>query len=201
MRQLISIPVVHTPADLGSQREAVREAYIARYGHQGWCQHLEVLAQLWHRIRQRVLALSVDFTTVRLYQDGLPVCGHELAIVETLAAAGSSNHQLLLDLVNRGAILMGTEDPALLLQERDRLQQQRAAEPTPEAGEDPLYDTLMAQRDASIANRIASTLREGALGLLFIGALHRVVQRLPEDIAVHGLLDDLEQSTQVEHRP
>ena len=201
MRQLISIPIVHTPADLGSQREAAREAYIARYGSQRWCQHLEVLAQLWHRIRQRVLALPVDFTTVRLYQDGLPVCGHELAIVETLAAAGSSNHQLLLELVNRGAILMGTEDPALLLQERDRLRQQCTAEPTSGVGEDPLYDTLIAQRDASIANRIASTLREGELGLLFIGALHRVVQRLPEDIAVYGMLDDREQSQQVEQRP
>ena len=201
MRQLISIPIVHTPADLGSQREAAREAYIARYGLQRWCQHLEVLAQLWHRIRQRVLALPVDFTTVRLYQDGLPVCGHELAIVETLAAAGSSNHQLLLELVNRGAILMGTEDPALLLQERDRLRQPHTAAPTPGAGEDLLYDTLIDQRDAAIASRIASTLAEGELGLLFIGALHLVAQHLPRDIAVYSLLDDQAQSQQVEHKP
>ena len=115
MRQLIVIPIVHTPADLGSQQDRAREAYIARYGAQQWDQHLEMLAQLWHTIRQRVLALPVDFTTVRLYQDGLPICGYELAIVETLAAAGSSNHQLLLELVNRGAMLMGTEDPALLV--------------------------------------------------------------------------------------
>lgn len=201
MRQLISIPMVHTPADLGSQREAARQAYIARYGVERWHQHLEVVTQLWHRIRQRVLALPVDFTTVRLYQDGLPRCGRELAIVETLAAAGSSNHQLLLELVNRGAILMGTEDPTLLLQERDRLRQPHTAAPTPVAGEHPLYDTLIAQRDASIASRIASTLAEGELALLFIGALHRVAQRLPEDIAVYGLLDDLEQSKQVEHIP
>ncbi len=201
MRRLISIPIVHTPADLGSQREATRQAYIARYGCQQWRQHLETLAQLWHRIRQRVLVLPVDFTTVRLYQDGLPRCGRELAIVETLAAAGSSNHQLLLELVKRGAILMGTEDPTLLLQERDRLRQQHSAQPTPVAGEHPLYDTLIAQRDASIASRIASTLAEGELGLLFIGALHRVAQRLPEDITVYGLLDAREPSTQVEHRP
>lgn len=201
MRQLISIPMVHTPADLGSQREAARQAYIARYGVQGWRQHLEVVAQLWDRIRQRVLALPVDCTTVRLYQDGLPRCGHERAIVETLAAAGSSNHQLLLELVNRGAILMGTEDPALLVQERDRLRQQCSAQPSPVAGEHPLYDTLIAQRDEFIASRIAATLTEGERGLLFIGALHRVAQRLPEDIAVYSLLDDLEPSPQVEHLP
>ena len=201
MRQLIAIPIVHTPADLGSQRETARKAYIARYGVQGWHQHLEVVAQLWHRIRQRVLALPVDFTTVRLYQDGLPRCGHELAIVETLAAAGSSNHQLLLELVDRGAILMGTEDPALLLQERDRLCQQHSAQPTPVAGDYPLYDALIAQRDASIASRIASTLTEGELGLLFIGALHRVTQYLPKDIVVYGLLDYTESSTQAEYLP
>ena len=200
MRRLICIPIVHTPADLGSHQDMAREAYIARYGAQQWGQHLEMLAQLWDRIRQRVLALPVDFTTVRLYQDGLPICGHELAIVQTLAPEGSSNHQLLLDLVNRGALLMGTEDPALLLQERDRLRQQRTAQPTPGAGEQPLYDALMAQRDALIANRIASTLAAGELGLLFIGALHRVVERLPADIAVYSLLDDREQSTQVEQR-
>lgn len=201
MRQLIIIPIVHTPADLGSQQDRAREAYIARYGAQQWDQHLEMLAQLWHTIRQRVLALPVHCTTVRLYQDGLPICGHELAIVETLAAAGSSNHQLLLELVNRGAMLMGTEDPALLVQERERLGQQCTAQPTCGSAESPLYDALMAQRDAAIASRIAATLAAGELGLLFIGALHRVGQRLPEDIAVYSLLDDREQSTQVEQRP
>lgn len=198
MRRLIAIPIVHTPADLGSQREAARQAYVACYGIERWRQHLEDLAQLWHRIRQRVLALPVDFTTVRLYQDGLPRCGHELAIVATLAAAGSSNHQLLLELVKLGAILMGTEDPALLVQERDFLRQQHTAQPLPGARAHPLYDALMAQRDAAIASRIAATLSAGELGLLFMGALHRVVQRLPEDIAVSGLLDDGEQSPQVE---
>jgi hypothetical protein len=58
MRQLIAIPMVHTPADLGSQREATRQAYIARYGVQQWHQHLEVVAQLWDRIRQRGLSCS-----------------------------------------------------------------------------------------------------------------------------------------------
>ncbi len=133
--------------------------------------------------------------------DGLPICGHELAIVHTLAAAGSSNHQLLLELVNRGAVLMGTEDPALLVQERERLRQQPTAEPTPESAAHPLYDALIGQRDAAIASRIAATLAAGELGLLFIGALHRVGQRLPADIAVYSLLNDREQNTQVEQRP
>jgi len=199
MRRLISIPIVHTPADLGSQHEAARQAYITRYGPQQWQQHLEVLAQLWRRIRQRVLALPVDFARLRLYQDGLPICGHELAIVETIAAAGSANHQLLLELVERGAWLMGTEDPTLLVQERNRLRQPDSTVAPAGTAAEPLYDALMAQRDAAIANRIAATLSPGELGLLFIGALHRVAPRLPGDIAVYSLLDD--HSLQMEQKP
>lgn len=201
MRRLISIPMVHTPADLGSHQDAARQAYIARYGVRQWGQHLELLAQLWHTIRQRVLALPVDFTTVRLYQDGLPVCGHELAIVETLAAAGSHNHQLLLELVKRGAVLMGTEDPALLLQERERLRLPCSGAATVTAGEHTPEDALMARRDTAIASRIAATLAAGELGLLFIGALHRVTPHLPGDIVVYSLLDAPTLSTQVEQRP
>ena len=51
------------------------------------------------------------------YQDGLPVSGHELRIVNELARAGSSNHQLLLRMRLRGATIMGTEAGELLVQE------------------------------------------------------------------------------------
>jgi hypothetical protein len=189
MRQLIAIPIVHTLAELGSHGEEVRKQYLARYGPQRWRQHLKDVTELWHQITQWVLALPLDFTGVRLYQDGLPRCGRELAIVETLAAQNSKNHQLLLALIHRGAILMGTEDPVLLLQERDRLPKQGMAQVN-SSGARPPYDELIARRDADIAQRIASTLQEGKVGLLFIGALHRVTQCLPADIEVHSLLEE-----------
>ena len=46
--------------------------------------------------------LHLDFTPRRLYQDGLPRCGQEEAIVRNLAREGSVNHMLLLDLMARG---------------------------------------------------------------------------------------------------
>jgi len=52
----------------------------------------------------------------------------------------------------------------------------------------------MDRRDEYIAQRIASTLEEREIGLLFIGALHRVVERLPKDIQVHEPIANLKES-------
>lgn len=186
VRKLVQIPVIHTPQDLGSQREAVRREYIARFGREQWGRHLELIAELWNRIGRLVLALPVDFRKVRLYQDGLPECGREQEIVEELAREGSRNHKLLLELVKNGARLMGTEDLSLLMEERERLLERRSAAARPG------YDALMRRRDEHIASRIDATLKQGELGLLFMGALHRVTQLLPKDIAVRTLTDQRE---------
>ncbi len=47
------------------------------------------------RHRRAIRALRLDLKRVKLYQDSLPVCGHERALVHDLAAQGSRNHQLL----------------------------------------------------------------------------------------------------------
>lgn len=178
MRRLIEIPIIHTQEDLGSQQDRVRRAYIAIFGEWKWRKHLEAITALWDRIEKEMLSLALDYHKVKLYQDGLPECGRELAIVEEIAKGGSRNHRLLLMLIERGATLVGTEEIALLMEERQRLL---------EAGEAPSaggHDDLMRRRDAYIARRIDATLGEDEVGLLFIGALHRVALHLPADIHV-----------------
>ena len=59
-----------------------------------------------------MLRLELDWSCVLLYQDGLPVCGEEKRIAQDLARTGSANHRLLLELMARGARLIGTEAPA-----------------------------------------------------------------------------------------
>ena len=87
------------------------------------------MAELWNDIRRAIEALGLDFRRVRIYQDGLPVCGKEEQIVRELAGAGSLNHQLVLELAGKGAALVGTEDPQLLIREyhlqRRRMQRRR----------------------------------------------------------------------------
>lgn len=189
MRALVMIPILHTLADLGSQGDTVKHAYVARYGWRQWEQHVQSLDSWWREMRQRVLSLPLEWRGVRLYQDSLPVCGHEEAIVEDLATAGSPNYQLLRELVARGAILMGTETPDLLRQEH--AQQSHAPHESVSPASPSAQSALLAQRDAAIARRIATTLQDEEWGLLFIGALHQVAAYLPVDIRVYGLDETL----------
>jgi hypothetical protein len=182
VRRLIHVPILHGPEDLGSHLEAVKKAYVSRCGVRAWQQHLKSIAQFWEQTRRLVRPLTKRAGTLRIYQDGLPVCGQELELAHQLAAAGSENHRLVVELVEQGAILMGTEDPGLLREERERC---RTPEALSERASGARYDKLMEQRDRYIARRIDATLaREGEVGLLFVGALHRVIEHLPKDIEV-----------------
>jgi len=125
VKRLIVIPVIHTLADLGSLADSVRDYYVAHFGPAVWQQRQGAVKGLWNDIRRAIEALHLDFRHVRIYQDGLPVCGvgfpqgnrMEEQIVRELAGAGSLNHQLVLELVGNGAVLTGTEDPQLLIRE------------------------------------------------------------------------------------
>jgi len=187
-RKLLYLPILHSSADMGSLSESLKKEYLSRYGARKWQEHLRGIAGFWDVVARRVFSLPLTFRRVRIYQDGLPCCSHELEIVREVAATGSKNHQLLLQLVGRGAILMGTEDPELLLAEHRLLK--TTVEGTRPTDSHAAAD-LMHRRDIFIAGRIAETLGEGETGLLFIGALHRVGELLPKDIPVTYLFPPL----------
>ena len=117
MKRVILIPVIHNLADLGSLAESVRAHYLRQLGPAVWQQRERAVEELWNEIRRAIDALHLDYGQVRIYQDGLPVCGKEEQIVHELAGAGSLNHQLVLELMGKGAVLVGTEDPQLLIRE------------------------------------------------------------------------------------
>lgn len=188
MRTLIYVPIVHTPVDMGFLLEKIRSEHIARHGIKEWQEHLRLVDDLWDRIAKEVLALPLDYNRTKVYQDGLPRCDRELEIVSQLASEGSKNHQLLLDLVKRGATLVGTEDPEMLMEEHQRLTKAKSSPEFTVDERGSLYDDLMERRDKFIAQRIAETLAEGEVGILLIGALHRVAEWLPDDMEVHHLL-------------
>ncbi|MGA2031762.1 MAG: hypothetical protein ABSG68_05860 [Thermoguttaceae bacterium] len=175
-RRLIAVPILHTAVDLGSLADAVRDRYVRVLGPSAWTERERTVDELWQAIRARVDALRLDYHAVLIYQDGLPVCGHELEIVRELAGAGSRNHQLILALIERGATLMGTEDPQLLLREYQMHRRSlggAAAEPAAAPVPSAEAAELLELRDAFIAARIAETLPSGQTGLLFLGAAHR----------------------------
>ncbi|MGD1276763.1 MAG: hypothetical protein ABR964_06020 [Tepidisphaeraceae bacterium] len=181
-RRLIHVPILHSPADMGSMAEGLAAAMIERLGRRHWDEYLALLDDFWQMVRTELERLGLDYMTVDLYQDGLPVCGKELELVQKAAAAGSENHQLLLDLVAKGASLMGTEDPRLLLDEYRDVKTALETDGASKRG-----DTL-AKRDAYIGRRISQSLGAGRTGVLFIGMLHDVEAHLPADIVTTRLV-------------
>ena len=183
MRKLIYVPIVHSEVDFGSLTHNLRKRYIDRFGLSVWRQRVKGVDALWQEIRTKVMALEIDFHKIKVYQDGLPVCGRELEIVQDLARQGSKNHQLLVELAERGATIMGTEDAQLLVEEylrlRDGLDADSETGDRVTSGED-----LLHRRDLYVAKRIRETLRDGETGILFIGLLHEVDEKLCQDMEI-----------------
>jgi len=193
VRKLIYISIIHTEDDMGSLAEFLKEEYKRKYSRQKWQEHIEAIKDIWDKIREKVMGLDLEWQRVRIYQDGLPVCGREQAIAKTLTERGSLNHKLIVDLIQRGATIEGTEDPELLkaeyahilritqaksLAERDRLIEQH----------NKVARELLLRRDRFIADRIDKTLKEGETGVLFLGLMHRVDKLIARDIAIKYLL-------------
>ena len=182
--------MVHTQADLGALREAVAREAQRRLGPRGWQHKVRAMEQVWTEIERVLKGLKLSYDQVRLYQDGLPVCGREAAIVAELARAGSRNHQILESLMAKGATLMGTESWDLL-QEEYRLARESLASPSPTGAAAPAAARppgesleVLKLRDRFMAQRINGTLNEGETGILFVGRLHAVDRHLDQDIRV-----------------
>ena len=186
-RALIYIPVLHTEADMGGLAPSLRRVAARKLGRGARARAVDVIARIWATVRETVEGWELRWEKVRLYQDGLPRCGREMEIVTALAGAGSPNHQLLLSLVSRGATLMGTEAPDLLVEEYRLAQQLLLAEQAAsgrEARQTRRSRLLLVRRDQYIAKRISESLRPGEIGLLFVGMLHTVEPYLAKDIHV-----------------
>jgi hypothetical protein len=187
-RTLIYIPIIHTEADMGNLSGPVRRATIQKLGLRGFKNKLNLIDKIWTQVEKTVEGLDLSSEKVRLYQDGLPVCGKETRIIADLAAK-SRNHRLLMRLMDKGAVIMGTESPELLLEEYDLAKRIFAAggnlKPVKtEVRQKSVSDSLLKRRDQFIANRITDTLCPGETGILFLGMPHSVGPLLNEQIKV-----------------
>jgi hypothetical protein len=185
-RRLIYIPIIHTTADMGSLGASIRGKKLSTLGRPGLTHQAAVVDKMWEKIESVAASLPLAQGTVRVYQDGLPVCGHEREIVSELAGAGSRNHRLLLALEARGAALMGTESPDLLVEEYQLASAAFAAGANlkREVRQRELRDSLLEKRDRFIAQRINATLGAGESGILFLGMLHQAAKYLDSGIDV-----------------
>ena len=185
-RRLVYIPIIHTMADMGSIGASIRGRKLSSLGRQGLMRQAAVVDKMWEKIESVAASLPLVQGTVRVYQDGLPVCGHERQIVADLAGAGNRNHRLLMELEARGATLMGTESPNLLVEEYQLATAAFAsgAAVRTDIRQRELRDALLEKRDRFIADRINRTLGAGESGILFLGMLHEAAKYLDSGIDV-----------------
>lgn len=190
MRTLLYIPIVHSQSDMGSFSESIRKITLQKLGARAWNRKIKAIDRFWSTVEDTLNRLPLVYEQTRLYQDGIPVCGKELDIVRELAGQGSLNHRLLVRLVEKGATIMGTESPELLVEEYQLTQHMLLTGDLREANRIEVMqkgarDLLLAKRDAFIAERIDQTLPAGETGILFMGMLHNLATSLPADIRVH----------------
>ena len=87
-RRFIYVPIIHTEVDMGSLAESFKKEYIQKYGAQKWNQHLKKINDLWTDIEEHLQQKNLWYHKVKVYQDGLPVCGNEVQIVRDIANKG-----------------------------------------------------------------------------------------------------------------
>lgn len=188
-RTLIYIPIIHTRADMGALNESVSRVTLRKVGRAAFKRKVNAVDNVWTEIEKTIDNLDLPYKTVRLYQDGLPVCGREAEILRDLAKAGSRNHRLLLRLMERGATIMGTESAELVVEEYELIKKMLSAGDASEtakieARQKALSDSLLKRRDQYIADRINSTLQIGETGILFLGMFHSLSGLIDKGIRV-----------------
>ncbi len=193
MRTLIYVPVIHTSADLGSIAKDVTKRGIKSLGEEIWTKHRKTVEGFWDAISDYFD--SLDVKGMKIYQDGMVGEGEVgKMIVEDTAKSGSKNYQLVAKLLERGAVLVKTEDFKLVKQEYDRLLAITRAKSTIRKVRAFLKyklvkTMLLSKRDVFIAKRIDETLKPDEKGILFIGAFHKIKKRLPKSIEVREIKD------------
>lgn len=181
---------------MGTLANEIERRLVKEIDRQLLRQKESTVARLWDNIEAMLGEVDLSGARVRIYQDGLPICGREADIVNELANAGSRNHALIVTLAKGGATIMGTESGELLIEEYQRVKQLLAqsgsaakAEQTIETGA-----ALLQKRDRFIAERIDHTLQPGEIGILLIGMLHSVERYLPKDISVIATRPSLDEA-------
>jgi hypothetical protein len=188
MRRLYLIPIIHMSADMGSIAPTLDQLASAKLRPEVWQKHKEIVAGFWDSISRFLDSLNVS--GFKVYQDGLVADEMEgLRIVKEGIKRGSKNYEIVGKLLERGAVLVKTEDPSLVKQEYSYIVKMTRSKSLKERGAAALryklaQSKLLKQRDDFIAERIAESLDEGETSILFIGASHNVIPSLPPDIKV-----------------
>lgn len=190
MRSLYYVPIVHTSEESGPSRERVKVYLKKRWGEEAISQTEEIITYYWQVAAQEIENEkekgNLEPSNLSIYVDSLPV-----GMEEKFAKSGMEKKipywLIIKKLTDKGAKLVGTEDPKLYFAESQEFIQAMG-----KMDLDSLYlkrvtlqdlkkiesTELTQQRDKFIAKRIDETLLENGIGILFMGAGHKVIEEL-----------------------
>lgn len=175
-------------ADLGTVGSYATKKGRENLGEKIWRKHRDTIEGFWDSIERYIK--SIEVKNCKIYQDGMIADGEAAEkIVEEAIKQGSKNYQIVSSLMKKGAKLMMTEDFALVKKERDLLIKMSSAKT--KVGKMSSYlkykvlkNDLLKKRDKFITKRINETLKDGDVGILFIGAYHNIGAGLLKNIEV-----------------
>jgi hypothetical protein len=188
MRKLIYVPIIHLSADLGDIASEVNKRGSGMIGDVNWKRHKETILGFWDSIAHYFESLNVR--SFKIYQDGLVADGEVgLKIVSEGVKSGSKNYEIVSRLITRGAQLVKTENFSVVKKEYDYIIKIAKAKKYVKrilAALDYRFhkNRLLRERDEFIAQTINNTLGQEETGVLFLGAYHEIISKLPKDIDV-----------------
>ena len=190
MRSLIYVPIIHSVADMGSLGDELKRKSVSGLGENIWQKHTDTVNGYWSAIESYFESNELYDKGIKIYQDGMFVDGEmAMKLIGDGVKSGSKNSEIVLKLINRGAILIKTEDFKMVKDEYDGLQlilksKSNIKKLIQLVRYKMLKPILLRRRDRFIAATIDKTLEQNETGVLFIGAYHNVMKRLPKDINV-----------------
>ena len=195
IKLLIYVPILHTQKEAGEILLSLKGDEAERPTDTLLAEQEKSVKEMWDGIYEKIQKTNISYRSMRIYQDAMPVCGREKEIAEKLAGKASRNHQLILELLKKGANLEGTEDPDLLIREYDNLNQLTSkASVSTQSYKDSLNEykdksmKLMKYRAAFIAKSIKSTLKEDETPLVFMGVRHELEKLLQPDFIINYII-------------
>ena len=190
MRKLIYIPIIHTSPDMGSFGKELAKKSADLLGESKWQLHTKTVVGYWNAIETFFENDKLNVKGIKIFQDGMFVDGEQaLKIIQDGVKSGSKNSAIVLKLMRQGAQLIKTEDFKLVKKGYDCIYSIIHSKNSFKR----IYALLkykilkpiiLLKRDKFIANIIDETLGSNETGILFIGAYHQVLSKIPSDITV-----------------
>ncbi len=177
MRTLYHVPLIHSPAELGSLKDTFLEQHIRAHGNDATQVFVQSVQAYWQEVLRRLeehgFFQAETAKDLHVFVDSMPDTTEAMKhnILNALAAKDLPLYSIVKKIRDCGAHVHGTEGMGLLLREWACWQQYvetgRAPDPKEQAA-------LLRLRDTYIAQRIDASLPQDGTGLLFLGQLHDI---------------------------